>query len=112
DLDHLGDAAVRRELVEGAATLERVAPAPSEQRIFRPPHGRYTLATIRSAQAAGFDTILWNDDPGDWRSISVERIQGHVLTHATAPEIVLLHSGRVATVASLPELVSRFRQAG
>ena len=40
------------------ATLERVAPAPSEQRIFRPPHGRYTLATIRSAQAAGFEGPL------------------------------------------------------
>ncbi|HTJ28528.1 MAG TPA: polysaccharide deacetylase family protein [Candidatus Limnocylindria bacterium] len=112
DLDHLDDAAARSELVDGAAALRGVAPAPSELRIFRPPHGRYTLATLRVAQAAGFDTILWSDDPGDWRAISGDALRAHVLHHATAPEIVLLHSGRVETVASLPELVARFRQAG
>jgi peptidoglycan/xylan/chitin deacetylase (PgdA/CDA1 family) len=112
DLDLLDDAAVRHELVDGAATLERIAPAPSERRIFRPPHGRYTLATIRTAQAAGFDTVLWSDDPGDWRAISGAALRKHVLHYATAPAIVLLHSGKVTTVASLPELVARFRQAG
>jgi peptidoglycan-N-acetylglucosamine deacetylase len=112
DLDKLGTEAVRGELLEGAATLDRIAPDPAERRLFRPPHGRYTLGTIRAAQAAGFDTILWSDDPGDWRSISGETIRAHVLSHATTPEIVLLHSGRVATVASLPDLVARFRKAG
>ncbi len=35
-----------------------------------------------------------------------------MLAHAVAPEIVLLHSGRQATVAALPEVVGRFRRAG
>ena len=112
DLDKLSPEAVRAELLDGAAMLARIAPDPSERQLFRPPHGRYTLETIRAAQAAGFDTILWSDDPGDWRSISAETLQAHVLSHATTPEIVLLHSGRVATVASLPALVARFREAG
>ncbi len=112
DLDRLGAAAVRAELDGGAASLERIAPDPAERRLFRPPHGRYTLATIRTAQAAGFDTILWNDDPGDWRTVGQAALTAHLLRHATAPEIVLLHSGRLATVALLPELVGRYRRAG
>jgi peptidoglycan-N-acetylglucosamine deacetylase len=112
DLDRLGDAAVRAELDGGAAALERIVPDPAVRRLFRPPHGRYTLATVRTAQAAGFDTVLWNDDPGDWRSVGGAELEGHLLRHATAPEVVLLHSGRVATIALLPDLVERYRRAG
>ncbi len=112
DLDRLGVAEVRAELGDGAAALERLAPQPSERREFRPPHGRYTLATVRAAQAAGFDTILWNDDPGDWRAVTADDLRRHIADHATAPEIVLLHSGRVATVAALPAVVGAYRAAG
>ncbi len=112
DLDRLDDVAVRAELEGGAASLERIVPDPAERRLFRPPHGRYTLATIRVAQAAGFATILWNDDPGDWRTVPQAALEDHLLRHATAPEVVLLHSGRLATVALLPDLVARYRRAG
>ena len=112
DLDRLSDAAVIAELRDGAASLERIAPDPAERTLFRPPHGRFTTATLRAAQAAGFDTILWSDDPGDWRAVPAEALRDHVLAHAVAPEILLLHSGRQATVAALPEVVRRFRSAG
>jgi peptidoglycan/xylan/chitin deacetylase (PgdA/CDA1 family) len=112
DLDALSMAGVTAELRGGAIVLSRIAPDPAEHRYFRPPHGRYTLATLRAAQAAGFDTVLWNDDPGDWRDVSSAQLLAHVLTHATVPEVLLLHSGRVATVAMLPTLVGRFRAAG
>jgi peptidoglycan/xylan/chitin deacetylase (PgdA/CDA1 family) len=112
DLDRLPDAAVAAELRAGAASLERIAPDPAERRLFRPPHGRYTTATIRVAQAAGFDTILWSDDPGDWRAVGLDQLRDHLLSRATAPEIVLLHSGRPATVAALPEVVAAYRRAG
>jgi peptidoglycan/xylan/chitin deacetylase (PgdA/CDA1 family) len=92
--------------------LERIAPDPAERRLFRPPHGRFTAATLRAAQSAGFDTILWSDDPGDWRAVPAETLRDHVLAHAVAPEILLLHSGRQATAAALPEVVGRFRRAG
>ncbi|MDQ6942292.1 MAG: polysaccharide deacetylase family protein [Candidatus Eremiobacteraeota bacterium] len=112
DLDRLSDAAVVAELRDGAASLERIAPDPAERRLFRPPHGRFNAATLRAAQSAGFDTILWSDDPGDWRSVPADVLRDHVLAHAVAPEILLLHSGRQATVAALPALVDRFRRAG
>ena len=112
NLDQLDSKAVTAELKEGTVSLQRIAPDPSELHLFRPPHGRYTLATIQAAQGAGYDTILWNDDPGDWRSVPPQELRDHLLRHATAPEIVLLHSGRWATVEMLPELVGRYRAAG
>jgi len=112
DLDRLADAAVVAELRDGAASLEQIAPDPAERRLFRPPHGRFTVATLRAAQSAGFDTILWSDDPGDWRAVPAGALRDHVLAHAVAPEIVLLHSGRQATVAALPDLIGAFRRAG
>jgi peptidoglycan/xylan/chitin deacetylase (PgdA/CDA1 family) len=112
DLDRLDPAAVTGELRGGAEVLGRLAPDPAELRLFRPPHGRYTLETIRAAQAAGYDTILWSDDPGDWRSVTAPALLAHVRAHATVPEVLLLHSGRPATIAMLPELVTTYRQAG
>jgi peptidoglycan/xylan/chitin deacetylase (PgdA/CDA1 family) len=112
DLDRLPDDAVAGELRSGAASLERIAPDPAERRLFRPPHGRYSVATIRVAQAAGFDTVLWSDDPGDWRAVPSDVLRAHLLSRASAPEIVLLHSGRQATVAALPEVVGAYRRAG
>jgi len=112
DLDRLPDAAVAAELRDGAAALERIAPDPAERHLFRPPHGRYTPATVRVAQAAGFDTILWSDDPGDWRAVPAGALRDHVLSRASAPEIVLLHSGRPATIAALPEVIAAYRRAG
>jgi peptidoglycan/xylan/chitin deacetylase (PgdA/CDA1 family) len=112
NLDQLGDAAVTTELRTGTQMLEAIAADPAERTLFRPPHGRYTLATIRAAQAAGYATILWNDDPGDWRSVPPATLLTHILGHATAPEVLLLHSGKPGTIAMLPELVARYRQAG
>jgi peptidoglycan/xylan/chitin deacetylase (PgdA/CDA1 family) len=112
NLDQLDGAGVRRELAGGRAALERLATDPAISTMMRPPHGRFTVATVQVAQREGYDVILWSDDPGDWRSVSAEELAAHVEAHATAPDIVLLHSGRPATVAMLPEVVARFRGAG
>ncbi|MDQ2681690.1 MAG: hypothetical protein M3Y21_11845, partial [Candidatus Eremiobacteraeota bacterium] len=39
-------------------------------------------------------------------------LASHLEDHATAPEIVLLHSGKLATIQMLPQVVARFRKAG
>ncbi len=111
--DELSGPDVRRELRDGAATLERYARDPAISTLMRPPHGRFTEETVDAAQAAGYHVVLWNDDPGDWRTAATPAvIDAHVAKYATAPEILLLHSGRLNTIESLPLLVSRFRAAG
>lgn len=112
NLDQLDDAAVAREIAMGAQTLGAMVPDPAIRRLFRPPHGRYTVATLRTAQRAGYTTVLWTDDPGDWRNVSSASLLAHVASRATRPEILLLHNGRPATTTMLPALVTRFRAAG
>lgn len=112
DFDALSDAAVKSELDRGAVTLERFSHDPAIRTMMRPPHGRYTEATVKTAQRDGYDVILWNDDPGDWRPMTPPAIADHLGRYATAPDIVLLHSGRQSTVEALPAIVARFRAAG
>ena len=112
DLDRETPAQVRRELVEGRNTLLRITGDRSAAALFRPPHGRYTAATLRVAQSLGMKTIFWSDDPGDWRDLSAREIEAHVAAHATEPEILLLHSGKRTTVKALEKIVPAFRRAG
>ncbi len=112
NLDQLDDAAVAKQLADAATDLSRYVHDPAVRTFFRPPHGRFRPATLIVAQRAGYDTILWNDDPGDWRDVGAPVILAHVARFATSPEILLLHNGRPATVAALPAIVARFRAAG
>jgi peptidoglycan/xylan/chitin deacetylase (PgdA/CDA1 family) len=112
DFESLDGAQVVRELDGGAAALGRYVSDPAIRTMMRPPHGRFTEATVEAAQRDGYDVILWNDDPGDWRTVPPEKIAGHIERYATAPDIILLHSGRLATVEMLPQVIERFKAAG
>jgi peptidoglycan/xylan/chitin deacetylase (PgdA/CDA1 family) len=112
DLDTLDGPAVSAELAAGAATLARYSHDPAIHAEFRPPHGRFRPATLVTAGQAGYDTILWTDDPGDWRNVSRTVLAAHIARFATSPEILLLHNGRPETVALLPGIIQRFQRAG
>lgn len=112
NLAELDDSAIVNELRLAAASLGTQVPDPAIRQLMRPPHGRYREATLAAIQHAGYTTVLWTDDPGDWREVGPAALVDHVTRNATAPEILLLHSGRTATVAALPAVVGRFRKAG
>lgn len=112
NLDEETPGQVRHEILDGRDALYAIAPDPGIRKYFRPPHGRYTLQTIEVAQNLGYSVVLWTDDAGDWRTVTPSGLAKHLEEHATAPEIVLLHSGKAATIAMLPEVVARFRSAG
>ncbi|MBV9027497.1 MAG: polysaccharide deacetylase family protein [Candidatus Eremiobacteraeota bacterium] len=112
NLDQESADAVRDEILRGRDALWDLSHDPAVRSLMRPPHGRYTERTLRIAQQLGYTVVLWTDDSGDWRAQTSSRIAHHLLTNATAPEIVLLHSGKLATIEALPSVVARFRQAG
>jgi peptidoglycan/xylan/chitin deacetylase (PgdA/CDA1 family) len=112
NLDAMGPEEIKRELDGAAQVLGRFTSEASVRTMMRPPHGRFTEATVVAAQRAGFHIVLWTDDPGDWRTLEPSALAAEVADHATAPDLVLLHSGRLATVEMLPEVVERFRKAG
>ena len=112
DLDQETDAIVRSEILEGRDTLWKLSHDPAVRTLMRPPHGRYTVRTLEIAQGLGYSVVLWTDDSGDWRTITPEQIERHLLAHASAPEIVLLHSGKLATIEAMPAVIERFKRAG
>ncbi len=103
---------VRKEILTGRDVLWGLTHDPSTRTLMRPPHGRYTERTLQIAQKLGYSVVLWTDDGGDWRTLTAPELEHHLLLHATAPEIVLLHSGKLATIQALPHVVERFKQAG
>ena len=112
DLDRETPAQVREEIVRGRDVLWTLTHDPSVDWMMRPPHGRYNEETLRVAQALGYHVILWTDDSGDWRTITAQRIVSHLEHFATQPDIVLLHSGKIATIEALPEIVRAFESDG
>ena len=112
DLDAETSAQVTREMLDGRDELWSMVHDPAIRTMMRPPHGRYTKKTIRTIQELGYSVILWSDDTGDWRDLLPRDIVAHMRARATAPEIELLHSGKIATVEALPEVVALFRAAG
>ncbi len=112
DLDHETPSQVRSEVLRGRDVLWALTHDPAVRTLMRPPHGRFTIATLRAVQSLGYSTVLWTDDSGDWRTLTPQTIEAHLLTHATAPDLVLLHDGKLATIEALPKVVARFRAAG
>jgi len=112
DLDRETPAQVREEILRGRDVLWQLTRDPSVDWMMRPPHGRYTEETLRVAQSLGYHVILWTDDSGDWRTVTAQRIVAHVERFATQPDIVLLHSGKIATIEALPAIVQTFESAG
>jgi peptidoglycan/xylan/chitin deacetylase (PgdA/CDA1 family) len=112
NLDQLSPRAVRAELVRGRAVLQHLSPDPSIRSLMRPPHGRYTEETVDVVQSLGYHVVLWTEDPGDWQTLTVPELAHLIEDHATAPSIVLLHSGKLATVQTLAQIVPTFRANG
>jgi len=104
--DKLSYAAVSDGLIKGRNVLLRYASDPGIDTLFRPPHGRYLEGTLAVAQRLNYHTTFWSADGGDWRQIDARELAAHLERHATAPEIVLLHSGNLATIQTLPEVVA------
>ena len=112
DLDKESNDAVREEILGGRDALWPLTHDLGVRTLMRPPHGRYTERTLQVAQSLGYSVVLWTDDSGDWRTLSTAQIERHMLAHATAPEIVLLHSGKLATIEAMPTVIAHFERAG
>lgn len=112
NLDQETPEQVRDEVMRGRDVLWNLVHDPSVRTLMRPPHGRYTEETLRTVVELGYQVVLWTYDSGDWRTMTKQQIASDMLVHATAPDLVLLHSGKLATIEALPEVVERFRKAG
>jgi peptidoglycan-N-acetylglucosamine deacetylase len=95
--------------------LERTrALLPSARRrpLVRPPHGAVSLSSTIACARAGFTSVLWSRDSGDW---CTRRADDIVRTFDEALEpgaIVLFHEGQAWTLDALPEILTNLEKAG
>lgn len=102
-LPGLKNSAVRQELRLANQTLEQISGLPC--RLFRPPGGEYSEATLRMASELGLTTVFWTDDPGDFDYPGDRVIESRLLRNLRPGGIVLLHDNVQETIEILPEFV-------
>jgi peptidoglycan/xylan/chitin deacetylase (PgdA/CDA1 family) len=63
----------------------------------------------------GYELVLWDLDPQDWRQPGADQIAQHIIDNARPGAIVLMHDGgghREQTVAALKTVLSTLSEQG
>jgi peptidoglycan/xylan/chitin deacetylase (PgdA/CDA1 family) len=72
-----------------------------------------SLGSLVTCARAGFTTVLWSLDSGDWRTKRAEDVVQAVVGHDVEPgAIVLFHEGQPWTLEALGTIVARLKDAG
>ncbi len=80
---------------------------------FRPPFGSRDRRVLDVAAAAGFRSVYWTLDSGDWREgVSARTVRDRVLRLAQPGDIVAQHVASAATAAALPAILDEFERRG
>lgn len=94
-LTGLDDRAVTREIVDGAAEIQR-ATGRDTHPLFRFPYGARDARTLRICHRLGFVSVRWTVDTWGWMGRALQTVSGarrRVLDHLVPGEIVLMHVG-------------------
>jgi peptidoglycan-N-acetylglucosamine deacetylase len=90
-------------------------------RLYRPPHGVFTLTGLRLISSLGLQPLLWSKWGRDWeRRATASTIAHHATARIGAGDIVLLHDADHygahgswrATAAALTQILDRIAAAG
>lgn len=97
------------------------AAAGAMPRLYRPPHGVFTLTGLRLIRGLGLEPLLWSKWGRDWeRRATASTIAHHATFQVRAGDVVLLHDADHygargswrATAAALAEIADRIAAAG
>lgn len=99
--------------LELAQTRELLPTAAQGRLLVRPPFGATSARALMTCVRAGFTTVLWSIDSGDWRPIDASAISESLRQRpAVDGDIVLLHEGQRTTLDALPAIVAGLTEAG
>ena len=101
------------EVSGNAARIEEVAGA--RPRCVVPPYGATGEDTVKRAKEAGFDTLLWDIDPQDWRNPSPSAMGDTTIATMRSGDVILLHDGggnRAQTVTLLRRILDHLKAKG
>ncbi len=112
DLRGLTDAQIESELSQ-TARLYRDATGGGMAGYFRPPFGARDSRVLRAAWHAGYRSVYWTVDSGDWRAdATAAGVERQVVANAVNGAIVVMHLGGRHTSHALPHIIAALRGAG
>jgi peptidoglycan/xylan/chitin deacetylase (PgdA/CDA1 family) len=79
---------------------------------FRPPGGQYDARTVEVAKSLGLEIALWTVFPKDHDQNDPEVIYKIVMEEASDGGVIILHSGRTATLKALPKIIKELKNRG
>jgi len=101
---------VETELLRTSACLQDVCGAPP--RWFRPPGGNLSDRVSRVGLSLGMRACMWTVNAERKELQGSDAVVAHVLSGVRPGAIVLLHNGRLPTIAALPKLIVELRNRG
>jgi peptidoglycan/xylan/chitin deacetylase (PgdA/CDA1 family) len=112
------EATVARELTEATSALRALGVEPA--RLYRPPHGLKSPATLRAARRAGCELWAWSRGIWDTDRPAPEILVERATRFARPGMVLLLHDGRgdeerpdiEPMLAALPRIIGRLRATG
>jgi peptidoglycan/xylan/chitin deacetylase (PgdA/CDA1 family) len=112
------EASIERELATAIAELSGLGVSPA--RLYRPPHGLKSTATLRAADSKGCQLWAWSRGIWDTDRPDPEVLVRRATRFARSRMVLLLHDGRgdeehpdiEPMLAALPQILERLRAAG
>lgn len=96
-----------------AEALVQTWRVPGARRLFRPPAGEVTLATLAYCWYQGLTVVLWSRESQDWRHQSVAAILANASCETVHNgEVLVFHDDNAFTVEALTQLIPALRRRG
>jgi peptidoglycan/xylan/chitin deacetylase (PgdA/CDA1 family) len=118
-LTWLGQAQFNSEILSTQDAIQRATNGQDQERTkplcLRPPYRAKNANTYAYAAALGYELVLWDIDPQDWRQPGANQIANHVISYAYPGAIVLMHDGggyREQSVAALELVLQSLSEQG
>jgi peptidoglycan/xylan/chitin deacetylase (PgdA/CDA1 family) len=92
------------ELIEQGEQMITESGGSSPSKLFAPPYGEWTDATVKYASEKGYKTILWSADTVDWKIPPPETIWKRALDGAEPGSFILMHPTQ-PTLEALPVIL-------
>lgn len=111
DLAKMSDASVQNEIQKTQDAI--IAACGQAPKLMRPPYGAFTARQRAWAHGTwGFQIILWDVDPVDWKIRNSEHVKMEILKQAVPGSIVLSHDIHKTTVDAMPEMLDALAAKG
>jgi peptidoglycan/xylan/chitin deacetylase (PgdA/CDA1 family) len=118
-LTYLGQARFNSEIQTAHDAIQRATNGQDQDRgrplCLRPPYGAVNYYTESYAAALGYELVLWDVDPQDWRQPGAYQIANHIIAYSYPGAIILLHDGggyRDQTLAALEIVLQSLGEQG